>query len=149
MRVFYIFSMKDEFRILYQDSPELLFQILKQIYYMHESDVGYAFSLIDQLTEKIPKTTLDRKLFLALHQRLPYSKNGSQHIMNDLYHDEVSILVARNSHILLTVNHNSSSFLPFLVEHDRNYFACDFISSDYFWINSLKSLARKPKTIVE
>lgn len=149
MRVFYIFSMKSEFRSLYETSPELLFQILKQIYYMHESDARYAFSLVDQLTERIQKNTIDRKLFLELHKRLPYSKSGNQHIMNDLYHDEVSILVVKNSHILLTVNHNSSSFFPYLVEHDHNYFACDFLSSDYFWISSLKSLARKPKTIVE
>ncbi len=140
MRVYYIFSMKDEFASLYQDQPELLFQILKQIYYMHECDLEYAFNLFHQLTQQIGKTSLDRRLFIELHKKMPYSKSGNQHIMNNLYKDEVSILVVKNSHILITSNHNYSSFFPYLLEKDHHYFVCDFSYNDYFWLKQVKTL---------
>ncbi len=133
--------MKEEFASLYKDQPELLFQIMKQLYYMHEGDIDYAFNLFNQLTERIGKSSLDKRLFIELHKKMPYSKSGQQHIMNDLYRDEVSILVVKNSHILITSNQNVSSFFPYLLEKNHNYFVCDFSSNDYFWLNQLKSLA--------
>lgn len=142
MRIYHIFSMKDEFLSLYQDNPELLYQILRQIYYMHECDIDYAFNLFDQLTEKIKKIALDKSLFIELHKKMIYSKSGNQHIINNIYKDEVSILVVKNSHILITTNHSSSSFFQFLLPRNHNYFVCDFTSNDYFWLNRLKTLAK-------
>ena len=142
MRLYYIFSIKQEFFSLYKDQPELLFQVLKQIYYMHEGDIAYAFNLFTQLTEKINKVSLDRRLFIELHKKMPYSKSGNQHIMNDLYKDEVSILVVKASHILISSNHNFSSFFKYLLEKDHNYFVCDFNYNDYFWLKQVKLLER-------
>lgn len=149
MRVFYVFSMKEEFSILYRDSPELLFQILKQIYYMRECDVNYAFQLFHQLTEPIQKEKIDRQLFIKLHKKMPYSKNDNQHIINDLYKDEISILIVKKSYILINSNHNHSSFFAYLAEKNHNYFICDFEYSDYFWLSKLKTLAKNEKIIVE
>ncbi|MEG1495025.1 MAG: sporulation inhibitor of replication protein SirA [Bacilli bacterium] len=141
MRVFYIFSMKDEFMSLYKDSPDALFSILKHIYFMHESDIHYAFDMFNQLTNKIAKSSLDRRLFIELHKRMIYSKSGDQHIINNLYQDEISSLVVKNGHILITCNKNYSSFLEYLLEYNHNYFVCDFEYSDYFFLNQAKILA--------
>ncbi len=134
--------MKNEFAKLYRDAPELLFQIMKQIYFMHESDVLYAFQLFDQLTDSIDKRALDKRLFIQLHKKMQYSKSGNQHIMNDLYRDEVSILIVKASHLLITSNGNYSSFFPYLLEKNHHYFVCDFRESDYFWLDQLKTLER-------
>lgn len=141
MRVFYLFKIKEEFVSLYQETPGVLFQILRQLYYMHEGDLDYAFHLFEQLTEPISKKSLDRKIFLELHKNFAYTKSQNQHIINDLFHDEISILVVKRSHLLVTANKNFSSFFSYLKNKDANFFVCDFEYLDYFFLTPGKILA--------
>ena len=72
MKVYYIFKIKKEFINLYQDSPSILFNILKSIYYLDKTEVDYGYNLFRQLTDPINKNQLDRDLFIKLHQDIPY-----------------------------------------------------------------------------
>ena len=69
-----------------------------------------------------------------------YSKNRNEHIINNLYKDEISILTIKNSYILITANHNYSSFFNIIGNLGDEYFICDFLYQDYFWINDIKML---------
>ena len=92
MRVFYVFPMKKEFVDLYKETPRLLYNILRQIYYLHEEDVHYGFNLFHQIIEKNEKDHLDQYLYLKLHREMAYSKKENIHYINDLNRDEVSTL---------------------------------------------------------
>lgn len=140
MRVFYIFKIKDEFKYLYNDSPSHLFNLLKQIYYLGGDDINYGENIFNQLTNKIDKEVLDRNLFIKLHKEIPYSKRDNIHIMNNLYKNEVSRLIVKNSFIKVETESSFSSFFNYLSLYDNNLFACDFNYSDFFFLDRIKTL---------
>lgn len=134
MRVYFIFDIKQEFINLYQGNERVLFNILKQIYYLDREELKYGFSLFDQLINKIDKNDLDKYLFLKLHQNIPYSKKGDIHIYNNLYKDEVSRLIVKKSYIKLEAEQISSSFFAIINNYNKNYFVCEFKYQDYFFL---------------
>ena len=140
MRTFYIFRMKREFVNLYRESPSSLFQILKHLYYMRKHEMDYGFNLFHQLTERIEKEKLDREIYIQYHQEMIYTKNQNEHIINNLYKDEVSILTIKNAYILIQANKNYTSFFGVISNLGDEYFVCDFVNQDYFWINEMKTL---------
>lgn len=140
MRTFYIFKMKKEFVSLYQNSPGSLYNVLKHLYYMKRHEMSYGFNLFQQLTEKIDKNKLDREIYIKYHDEMVYSKNHNEHIINNLYKDEISILIIKSTYILINANRNYSSFFTILESLGDEYFVCDFVSQDYFWINDIKML---------
>ena len=140
MRTFYIFKMKKEFVSLYQNSPGSLYNVLKRLYYMKRHEMSYGFNLFQQLTEKIDKNKLDREIYIKYHDEMVYSKNHDEHIINNLYKDEISILIIKSTYILINANRNYSSFFTILESLGDEYFVCDFVSQDYFWINDIKML---------
>lgn len=140
MRTFYIFKMKKEFVSLYQNSPGSLYNVLKHLYYMKRHEMSYGFNLFQQLTDKIDKNKLDREIYIKYHDEMVYSKNHDEHIINNLYKDEISILIIKSTYILINANRNYSSFFTILESLGDEYFVCDFVSQDYFWINDIKML---------
>ena len=142
MRLYYIFNIKSEIIDLYKDKPASLYRILENIYYMHEEDVNYGFSIFRQLTNRNKTVELNNDIYIKLHKDLVYSKIGNEHIINDLYHDEVSILKIKNSHLKLESNKSISSFFEILLNINRNYFVCDFKDKDFFFISEITNLIK-------
>lgn len=140
MRIYYVFDMKEEFVSLYKNNARTLYNILRQIYYMHQEDIHYGFNLFNQIVEKIDKGKLDQYLFLKLHLEAVYSKKDNIHIINNLYKDEISKVEVKRTHIKLESNKDASSFFHVLAEYQLNYFVCDFLHQDYFWLNEVKTL---------
>ena len=140
MKVYFIFDMKEEFIKLYQDNERVLFNILKQIYYLDKEELSYAYTLLNQLIKKINKPEIDRKIFLQFHQDIPYSKRGQIHYINNLYKDEISRLEIKKSHLRLECEQQFSTFLPILKNFSKNYFVCDFKNQKYFFLNKEESI---------
>ena len=142
MRMFYIFDIKDDIKYLYKDNPNNLFKILNSIYYMHLEDVNYGFNLFNQITNKIKVLELSNKIYIDMHQDLIYSKHNNEHIINDLFHDEVSILKIKKSHLLIQSNKSYNSFFNYLLKNHNNYFVCDFLEKDFFFLEDMKSIVK-------
>lgn len=142
MRLYYIFNIKSEIKELYKDKEASLYRILENIYYMHEEDVNYGFNIFKQLTNRIDKIKLNNEIYIKLHKDLVYSKINNEHIINDLYHDEVSILKICNSHLKIESNKSVSSFFKILSEINNNYFVCDFKDKDFFFISEIANLIK-------
>lgn len=140
MRTYYIFEVKEEFVKLYHDRPNSLYSILKQLFYLNRKDINYGIQVFSSLTNKISKQELDRQLYIKYHKDMVYTKTDTEHIINNLYKDEVSILTIKYSHLLLTTNHSYSSFFNILVDFNSNFFVCDFKNQDYFFLNDIKIL---------
>ena len=140
LRTFYIFKIRDEFHNLYLNNPKNLYTLLKHLYYLKKKDLNYGFSLFNQLIVPIDKERLDRDIFIKYHREMIYSKNGNDHIINNLYKDEVSILSIKKAYILIDTSKNYSSFFKVINNLGNDYFICDFKEQDYFWINDIKML---------
>ena len=142
MRLYYVFNIKSEIITLYKDKPASLYRILENIYYMHEEDINYGFSIFKQITNRNKMIDLNNEIYIRLHKDLVYSKIGNEHIINDLYHDEVSILKIKNSHLIVESNKSISSFFKLLLDINSNYFVCDFKDKDFFFITEIANLIK-------
>ena len=142
MRMFYIFEIKKEIKELYRDNPNSLFKILSNIYYMHKEDANYGFNLFNQITNKIKVLDVSNQVYIDMHTNIVYTKSGNEHIINDLYKDEISILKIRKSHLLLQSNKNYNRFFELLLKYNDNYFVCDFLENDFFFISDVKNLIK-------
>ncbi len=138
MKVYFIFDVKEQFISLYQNNYRVLYNILRQIYYLDREEVNYAYTLFRQLVNTIDKNTIDRDIFLKLHRDIPYSKRGNVHYINNLYKDEVSRLTIKKSYIRLETEQLNSSFFEVLKKYSSNYFVCDFKNYNYFFLSNSK-----------
>lgn len=136
MKVYFIFEVKEEFKKLYKGNERILFSILKQLYYLDKSELTYGYNLFAQLTNSIKKSSLDKKIFIELHQDIPYSKRGQIHYINNLYKDEISRLEIKRSYIKLETEQNFSSFFSLLKTYSQNLFVCEFNKQDYFFLTN-------------
>ncbi len=135
--MYYIFNVKDDIAELYKNNPSSLYKILENIYYMHVEEVDYGFNIFKQITNRIKVCELNNELYIKMHRDLIYSKTSSEHVINDLYHDEVSILKVKSSHLLLESNKSYSSFFKLLNNINPNYFVCDFKEKDFFFMYNI------------
>lgn len=140
MRTYYIFEIKDEFYKLYKDGPNTLYIILRQLFLLKKQDAEYGFNIFNQLTNQQNKYLLNKNIFVKYHKEMIYTKLGNEHIINNLFKDEISILTIKNSYIMLSTNHNYSSFFNILIDYSSNYFVVDFKNQDYFFLNEVKML---------
>ncbi len=138
MRRFYIFNIRLELMNLYKENPENLYKILNSIYKMKESELNYGYNLFKQICVTIDTLALSNKLYLKMHNDLVYTKIDNEHIINNLYKDEVSVLKIKKSHLLLDCNTSYSSFFNFLNTFNSNFFVCDFQSGDFFFLSDIE-----------
>ena len=143
MKVYYIFNVKQEFIKLYSDTPSVLYNILKTIFYLDKEEVEYGYNLFSQLIIPCKKDEVDKQLFIKLHQDIPYSKRKNTHYINNLYLNEISRLDVNNYYLKLEVEQNFSSFFKILNRENKNLFVCCFKSTDFFFLNDylLKQLS--------
>ena len=134
MRVYFIFDIKEQFISLYQNNYRVLYNILRQIYYLDKEEISYAYTLFSQLINKIDKNTIDRQIFLKCHKDIPYSKRGNTHYINNLYKDEISRLIIKRSYIKLESEQYNSSFFKLLDNYSSNFFGCDSKNHNYFFL---------------
>ena len=140
MKVFFIFKIKDEFISLYKENPSNLFLILRNIYKLQNNELMYGTTLFNQLINKFNKRDLDCKLFLKLHTEIPYSKRGDTHYFNNLYRNEVSRLIVKNTYLKIETDTNYPSFFKILGQFNHDLFVCNFNNSDFFWLDNAKTL---------
>lgn len=140
MRIYYVFDIRSEYVDLYKETPNSLYNVLHQLYYMRKKDLEYGFNMFKQLANRIDKEELDKNIFLKLHNKMTYVKKGDNHIINNLYKDEVSVLKVKYSYILINTNKSYTDFFNTLALDNRNYFVCDFINNDYFFLSNIKIL---------
>ena len=138
MRRFYIFSIREELLVLYKDNPSNLYKILESIYKMKEDEITYGYNLFKQICISIDNLELSNKLYLTMHNDPIYTKLDNEHIINNLYKDEVSILKIKKSHLMLDCNNSYSSFFNFLNKYNQNYFICDFKENDFFFLSDIE-----------
>lgn len=135
MRTFYIFRISKEIEVLLKSSPYNLFKSLEDIYYLDKSDIGIGKDLLDQLVVPIDKDKYNKQIYDLNKDNDFYMKTGDTHKVINKYRKEQTVIVVKNSHILLKTNiisRDIKKFLPITMA-----FACDFQNKDYFWLEEL------------
>lgn len=139
MKEYLIFNIKDEFMKLYKDRPSELFSIFNRIYYMKAIDKNYGYNLFSQIANFYDKQDLNNFLYNKYKDKIMYSSNYNEHIINNLFLNEISILNIRNSNIKIETNHEENSFLNDLKEYSKNLFVCNFKEQEFFFLKNFKS----------
>ena len=111
MRTFFVFDIRDEYLALYYNYEISLYNLLKQVYNIKKDNIIYGKQLFCQLIKPLPKEELDRRLFITLHQDIPYSKRSSSKDQN--------------------------YFFKGLYKENPNFFVCDFANNDYFFLKDI------------
>ena len=140
MKVYFMFDIKEEYIKLYEDNERVLYNILKQVYYLEKEEVSFGYNILNQLVNRIEKQILDQFIFIKLHQTIPYSKRNNTHYLNNLYKNEISRLKIKNAYIKLETEQNSNSFFNILGNYYKNFFVCDFSNQEYFFLSKVKTL---------
>jgi len=140
MRIYFIFSIKEEFYDLYKDYPKALYNIFLEIFEMNKKDIEYGYSLFKQFARPINKVQLDKNICNDLKDKLRYSKNKDEHIINNLYSEEVSLMKIKNTHITINTIQSYTEFFELLSKYEPFLFACDFKNDDYFFLSRIKML---------
>ena len=146
MKVYYIFKIKNEFVSLYKDSPSVLYQILKSIYYLDKQSVDIGYNLFNQLIQTIDKIELDRDIYVKMHKDIPYIKQKDIHIINNLYKNEVSRLRINHFFMRLELDQDFCSFYPYLNKKEKHLFVCNFKVCDFFFLDDYLKISL-PKTL--
>ena len=126
MRTFFVFDIRDEYLALYYNYEISLYNLLKQVYNIKKDNIIYGKQLFCQLIKPLPKEELDRRLFITLHQDIPYSKRCNIHIYNNFYLSEIT-----------TMEEDQNYFFKGLYKENHNFFVCDFANNDYFFLKDI------------
>ena len=133
MKEYFVFNVKKEFAKIYKDKQEELFYIFNRIYYMKEIDKEYGFNLFEQVCNFNDKDDLNEFIYDYYKDKAIYSKTSkNEHIINDLFTNEISILTVKNSNIKIETNTDNPSFFELLKKYNANLFVCDFKSQNFF-----------------
>lgn len=138
MNEFYIFKVKTSFYKLYKDKPSELFSIYNRIYNMKMSDKEYGYNLFCQISEFLKKSEINNTIRKNYQEKIMYTYNDNEHIINNIFLNEISILTVKNSNIRIQSNTINPSFLNDLKLLEGNYFVCNFKKLDYYFINKKK-----------
>ncbi len=136
MRTFFIFNIKDEFLKLTMESPFNLYKSLEHIYLLNKKDSFMAFKMFESLVDPVNIRKTNSILFDNNKKNDKYMKYINKHMINDYYFDEETILLVKNTHLLMKTTSNNPRFLKDL-KGFNNMFVCDFENKDYFWLKNI------------
>ncbi len=140
MRIFYVFNIKKEVYEIYKDTPSVLYNFMKYIYKANKDNLDYGNIIFNQVADKFNKKKLDLDIFIKLHNKMRYTKRKEEHIINNLYKDEISIMKIKNSYIVINSNKNYTEFFNIISKNYNECLVCDFINQDYFFLTNIKIL---------
>lgn len=138
MKEYLVFNIKKEFVMLYKDRPEELFYIFNRIYYMKEIDKHYGYNLFEQICNFYDKVDINDFIYNTYKDKLMYSLSEDEHIINNLFKNEVSVLTVRNSNIKIETNSDNCTFFNDLKIYSNTLFVCNFKEQDYFFLKKHK-----------
>lgn len=142
MNELFIFEVKKDFYKLYKDKTNELFYIYNRIYKMKKSDKEYGYNLFTQISNFINKDEITRIIKDIYKDKIIYTNNNHEHIINNLFLNEISIMKIKNSHIIIESNIDNPSFIKDLKSINKHLFICNFKKQDYYFLNNKKNLIK-------
>ena len=140
MKIFFVFNIKNDIYNIYKETPSVLYNYFYNIYSNEKQNLNYKNSLFKDVSNKFNKEYLDLKIYLNMHYKMRYFKKYDNHIINDIFNDEISILKIKKSYIVINSNSNYSEFFSILNNYYKTCLVCDFNNQNYFYLSDIKTL---------
>lgn len=140
MKEYFVFKLNENLANIYRGCPRSLFSIFNRIYYMKMVDIKQGINFFDQVACFLNKKDVNDFLYNTLKNKMFYVFSNNEHIINNLYNNEVSILEVKNTHIKITTNADYPSFIDILSLQDSCYFVCEFKNQEYFFARTVNSI---------
>lgn len=140
LKVFYIFNLKKEIYDLYLNTPSVIYNFFRNIYYSKKEDLNYNSCIFKEVAEVFNKKELDLTIYIKLHNKMRYLKRNEEHIINDIFKDEISIMKIKRSYIVINSNKDNTEFFNIINEFYKECIVCDFANQKYFYLTNLKML---------
>ncbi|MBE6153736.1 MAG: sporulation inhibitor of replication protein SirA [Firmicutes bacterium] len=137
MRIYYIFNIKEPLYNLYYKKEYVLYDVLEELYKLNKKDLVLGYKFFNEFALPFNKLQINTYIYNKEKDNITYIKNLNNHIINDRFNNENSILTVFNSHLLLKTNKDISKFLKILNGYNSNLFICDFNNHDYFWLSNI------------
>lgn len=136
MRLYYIFSIKEDVYKITKNNPEKLYSILENIYKLNKKEIKLGYKLFEKTCNFLEKRNINLFIKNINKDNLSYTCFRDTHLINDFYKEETSKMIINYSHILLKTNIAYSTFFD-EIKNIKNIFICDFINEDYFFLKSI------------
>ncbi len=138
MNEIYIFEVKKEFYKLYKDKPSELFYIYNRIYNMKKSEKEYGYNLFCQISNFLNKEEINNLIKNKYKEKIMYSNNKNEHIINNIFLNEISIMTIKNPNIKIESNVTIPTFLEDLKSLKKHLFICNFKKQNYYFLKKEK-----------
>ena len=132
MRTYYLFCIKKKAYQKFKKNPKMLFILLNNMKKVKLNNYSYGLSLYKILCNNIQVNYLAN----YLNYRFYITNNKRKYLFINKKLNEKTILIIRNSCIIIHTNVNLPNILNVLNIYDRRFFVVDFENKDYFWLNS-------------
>ena len=139
MKIYYIFNIKKDIYDIYQETPSVLYNFFKRLY-INKEDLDYSNIIFKQIAHKYNKEYLDLKIYLYMHNKLRYMKREENHIINNLFKNEISIMKIKSSYIIVNSNKDYTEFFNIINYFYKYCLVCDFNNQEYFYLSDIKML---------
>lgn len=136
MRLYYIFSIKDDIFKITKNEPDKLYGILDSIYKMNKKDVNMAYKLFEKTCNFINKKNISLLLKNLNCDNQSYTCFRDSHLINDFYKNETTKLTVNHSYIFIKSNVIYPKFFND-IRNVKNVFVCDFVNEDYFFLKKI------------
>lgn len=140
MKIFFIFNIKNDIFDTYRNTPSVLYNYFYNIYSNNKINLDSNNTLFKEVADKFNKDFLDLKIYLNMHYKMRYSKKLDNHIINDIFNDEISILRIKKSYIVINSNRDFSEFFNIINYFSKTCLVCDFNNQRYFYLSDIKTL---------
>ena len=135
MRTFYLYQINDLCKDLYEQYPNRLYHILKDIYYTSKYNQPIAISSYEQVTQSFNKEFLQN--YIHQYYKLDVYYHYKNHIHTLANNKECSKLMISKYSLKLKSNINYPTFFNCITKFNDNIFVCDYENGDYFWLNKI------------
>ena len=138
MRIYYIFSIKEDIYEITRNDPQKLYEALENVHVTSSSNLPLSLKTYEKLINPLDKRNLDLLIKSINEDNMNYMCFNNTHLINDFYTSENTKLILNNTYMKLKSNASFPSFfkdmkkIPFL-------FVCDFVNMDYFYLNEITS----------
>ncbi len=136
MRLYYIFSIKEDIYRITESNPGKLYNILENIYKLKKEDANIGFKLFEKTCNFLDKKNINLLIKNLNYDNYSYTCFRNSHLINDFYKNETTKLTINYSHMFMKTNVMYPKFFN-EIKNLKNIFVCDFVNEDYFFLKKI------------
>ncbi len=130
MKKYYLFVIKPDVYNIYHKNPSVLYEALSNLYRLEAYDFSYGISLFNQLCKPFSVKLLNS----YIKEKYKYNLLKNNIIYMKSFVEKTFIQIGYASTVIFTDTSYPEIFRIFNI-YNRKIFVCDFLNSNYFWLN--------------